>query len=195
MSLAVVLLVAVAGLWGGEASWIQVSSPRPVPAQVDIFVNLTTEGFVFNPATIAAPPNATVHVRITQRDPVPHTFTVGMEKDRDLPRSWTPQQLDDYLRDNNLTDVFIPDVVDTVVWANFTAPAEVGRYEYVCLIAGHFQGGMSGFMVVREEGLGDDGAGARIDLIQGIMIATVVFVLLFAAGYHVRAVRAHRRSR
>jgi uncharacterized cupredoxin-like copper-binding protein len=163
-------------------------------ARKEAFVNVTLRGIRFIPDRFTVLPNAMVHVRIVQEDTVPHTFTLVSEKDRNLPGTWSPAELDAYLAANTFTDAPVPDVVGTVVWANFTAPSAQGVYEFLCRIPGHFQGGMIGFMTV-SEAPATGGPRLQIDLIQGIMLATIAFVLLFAAAYHVRAVRAQRRSR
>ena len=161
----------------------------------EVFVNMTTENLRFVPDRFTVAPGTIVHLRIVQKDSAPHTFTVGKERDRELPTTWNAQQIDSYFVDNNLTDVAIPAVVDTVVWANFTAPTEPGRYEFVCRVPGHFQGGMFGFMIVSEDAGAPPEPGPSIGLVPAIMIGTLGFVLVFAAVYHVRAVRASKRMK
>jgi len=160
----------------------------------EVFVNLTTESFRFSPETFTVPPGAIVHARITQRDLAPHTFTVGVEKNFVIPSTFSSSQLDAYFVDNNLTDVFIPAVAETSVFVNFTAPLQPGRYEFVCRIPGHFQGGMVGFMIV-SEGPPTSQGGPPLGLIPGIMLLALGSVMGFAAIYHVRAVRAAKRRK
>jgi len=156
-------------------------------AQRDVFVNLTTRGLRFVPDTFQVDPGDVVHVRITQGEAVVHTFTQGKEKDRVLPTSWSNEELHDYFRNNNLTDVEIPPTVGAVVWANFTAPAQVGRYEYVCLIAGHFQAGMYGFMQV---GTPPPAEGLSPLAVAGIAGAAIVLAVAALA----LALRARKRK-
>lgn len=164
----------------------------------EAFVNLTTEGLRFVPDEFAVPPGALVHLQIVQKDTVPHTFTVGKERDFVLPSDWTTPEVDTYFAGNNLTDVTIParepPQVEVVLMANFTAPFEPGRYEFVCRFPGHFQDRMVGFMIVSESAPPPRG-GPPIGPITGIMLLTLGSVLVFVAFYHVRAVRAAKRNR
>jgi uncharacterized cupredoxin-like copper-binding protein len=160
----------------------------------EVFVNLTTEGFRFVPDTFHAFPGSLVHARITQRDLAEHTFTLGAEKDVTLPTEWSPSQLDTHLRDNNLTDVFLPGVLDVSVSVNFTAPLEPGRYEFVCRIGGHFQTGMFGFMIVSEEPVGPMG-GPPLGIVPAVLLVALAGVLVFAVVYEVRARRAAQRRK
>ncbi len=164
-------------------------------ALLDSFVNVTTQNTRFTPATFTVPVNATVHVRITQKDPMSHTFTLSAQADYVIPSTLSSAELDAYFQNNNLTDVAIPSTVDSVVWANFTAPAQPGQYEFACRIGGHFQSGMFGFMIVSQEAVPPPPPGLPFGVVTGIMVATLVVVLVFAAIYQVRAVRAVKRPR
>ena len=81
-------------------------------------------------------------------------------------------------------------VGDTVTFT--FVPDRAGTWTYRCRI---HPTTMTGLLVVRGTPTDGGPSGFRIDLIQAILLATIAFVLLFAAGYHLRAVRAHRRSK
>ncbi len=84
------------------------------------------------------------------------------------------------------------DFQGTTVEFNFI-PDRPGIWTYRCRV---HPTTMTGLIEIRSANGGPPPPNAiRVDLIQAIMIVTVVFVLLFAAAYHVRAVQAHRKSR
>jgi len=78
-----------------------------------------------------------------------------------------------------------------VVWS--FVPDRPGNFTYRCAF---HPTTMTGRIEILATGAGrpPDRGGPVIELIPGIMAGTLVFVFLFAAGYHLRAVRARRRS-
>jgi len=79
---------------------------------------------------------------------------------------------------------------ENITWS-FTA-VRAGVYTYRCR---YHLSTMTGIIVVRGSGGPGGDEGTAVGLVAGIMLVTIVFVLLFAVGYHVRAVRAHRRPK
>jgi len=80
---------------------------------------------------------------------------------------------------------------NTTVFTFTVTPTMVGNWTYRCRV---HPTTMTGSIEIRGSG-GGAPPPPPIPLIPAIMIGTVVFALVFAAAYHVRAVRAHRRSK
>lgn len=80
----------------------------------------------------------------------------------------------------------------TVITWSFV-PDRVGNFTYRC---GFHPATMYGVIEVRYTGVGEARTGGPvIELVPAIMAGTLVFVFLFAAGYHLHAVRAQRRAK
>jgi plastocyanin len=80
---------------------------------------------------------------------------------------------------------------NTTVFRFVVTPELVGNWTYRCRI---HPTTMTGSIEIRGSG-GVPPPPPPIPLIPAIMVGTIVFVLVFAAAYHVRAVRADRKSR
>lgn len=78
-----------------------------------------------------------------------------------------------------------------VVWS--FVPDRPGNFTYRCAFHPTTMTGRIEILPTGAAGPRDMG-GPVIELIPGIMAGTLVFVFLFAAGYHLRAVRARRKS-
>lgn len=150
------------------------------------------ENVRFLNTTIQADPGENLTLVIMNRDTFSHTFTLF--SDANVTPPWDSTSSDGMPAFNQthakLMDVIFANVGTQRV--NITVPTTIGRYPFVCMITGHWLT-MRGFLQVGEEARPIDGP--RIDLIQSIMYGTIVFVLLFVAGYHLRGVRARRRER
>lgn len=137
--------------------------------------------------------------RTNLTDPGP-TLTVGQGANVTLNLSATDGEPHNWFIDYNNNsridpgepsspDFNVPETTN-LTW-NFTA-TRAGVYTYRCL---YHPGTMKGLIVIQGTEEPPDGGTVQVGLVSGIMLATVVFVLLFAVGYHVRAVRAHRRPK
>jgi uncharacterized cupredoxin-like copper-binding protein len=83
----------------------------------------------------------TLDVLVTNLGDEGHTFTVSSQP------NVTFTDLSSLKTHLPLANETVPSGPPLFVWANFTVPG-VGIYEYVCTVAGHFEGGMYGFLYV-----------------------------------------------
>jgi uncharacterized cupredoxin-like copper-binding protein len=126
-----------AGMWG----FLNVTPLGPTYSLQDN----TTNSLSFVPNVLSTPAGATItgpvtfHVLVTNLGSLSHTFTVAAE------RNTTLTNLGPLNSHTPLVNVSINSSGEAV--AKFTVPG-VGVYEYVCTIAGHFAGGMFGFLYV-----------------------------------------------
>jgi len=167
------------------------SGPDPLSPR-NLTFSVTIRNLRFLNTSISADPGDNVTLTITNEDPFPHTFTLFARVNVTPP--WSSTDIADMTTFNAST----PKIVDVIFTGagtqvvSFTAPSTVGRFAYVCMITGHWLT-MQGWLQVGEVPSGPPGP--ALGIIPGIMVATIVFVLLFAAGYHLRAVRAQNRDR
>jgi uncharacterized cupredoxin-like copper-binding protein len=126
-----------AGMWG----FLNVTPAGPTL----VLSENTTNTLQFVPALLSAGPSVhggvTLHVLVSNLGDLAHTFTVSSQPNVTLT---TLGSLASHLP---LTNVSVPSGPPGFVWANFTVPG-VGVYEFVCTVAGHFTGGMYGFLYV-----------------------------------------------
>lgn len=146
--------------------------------------------FAFAASTDEVNPGDLVHVVVLQTGDVEHTFTLSSVPDFSFnPATNTTTDLNSFFHDHlPFVNITIPAGAGGTFYANFTAPSSVAKYEYVCLIPGHFQAGMYGFLGVGEPGGGGGGTspgpGAPVFIITGVIVALVVvaIVLGFVIG-------------
>lgn len=139
--------------------------------------------FAFAVSTNQVNPGDLVHVVILQTDDVEHTFTLSSVPDFSFnPSTNTTADLLAFFHAHTpLVNVTIPSGAGGTYYANFTAPSTVAKYEYVCLIPGHFQAGMYGFLGVGESGGGSTSSqtpGAPVFIITGVIVALVVIAIV-----------------
>lgn len=172
---ALLLLAGVAGRTGAVA-------PSPAAATHGSETMTVTVGtafsFAVSPQTVT--PGDTVTVQIVQTDDVEHTFTLSSVANYTIPASDSASDLAAFFAQHPpLVNVTIP-AGQATLSATFTAPP-LGVYEYVCLIPGHFQAGMSGLLGSGVQPAGSTaaptGPGWQVFLIGGT-IATLVVVAL-----------------
>ena len=126
-----------AGMWG----FLNVTPAGPTLVLSDN----TTNSLQFVPAILSAGPTVhggvTLHVLVANLGDLGHTFTVASQPNVTL------TSLGSLATRPPLTNATVPSGPPGYVWANFTVPG-VGIYEFVCTVAGHFTGGMYGFLYV-----------------------------------------------
>lgn len=146
----------------------------------------------FSVSSFSADPGENLTIVLRNEDPIEHTFTLFMDvnlTDVPLGSGQLPEMVQFNQTHGKVVDIFVP--AGQTVTANFTAPTTPGRYTFVCMIYGHWIT-MNGVLQVGLQAPAQP-MGPQIDLIPGMMLVTIVAVLVFAAFYHVRAVRAARR--
>lgn len=185
------VLVALAGMGlVPAASSTMASDPAVHPdAGANITVTMTRQ-FTFTPAEIKVDPNQTVNLTLVNAHSSIHSFTLFAQANvTDAPLD-SPTGMYAY----NDTHAKIIDVwlgPGQTANVSFTTPAAVGRYLFVCMYSSHWLT-MNGYLLVGAEPVP---APQNVPLIPAIMVGTVAFTLLFAGGYHLRAVRAARRAK
>lgn len=185
------VLVALAGMGLVPAAS---STMAPDPAfHPDAGANITvtmTRQFTFTPSAIQVEPNQTVNLTLVNAHSSIHSFTLFAQANvTDAPLD-SPTGMYAY----NDTHAKIIDVwlgPGQTVNVSFTTPAAVGRYLFVCMYSSHWLT-MNGYLLVGAEPIP---APQNVPLVPAIMAGTVAFTLLFAGGYHLRAVRAARRAK
>ncbi len=142
--LAIAVLAVVVIVAAGRPAIAQPPAAASAHATETLGVTVGT-AFAFTVSTSEVTPGDTVTVQITQTDDVEHTFTLSSVANYTIPSSDSSDQLTAFFAQHPpLVNVTIPSGQATLT-ASFTAPP-LGVYEYVCLIPGHFQAGMSGLL-------------------------------------------------
>ena len=149
----------------------------------DVSVTVGT-AFAFTVSPDEVTPGDQVAITITQTDDVPHTFTLSPIAGFTFnPSTNTTTDLNNFFRAHPpLVNVTIPAGQATIHVPPFTAPP-FGIYEYVCLVAPHFQAGMYGFLGSGEHGGGAAAAqppGAPVFIIGGTIAGLVVLTIVLA---------------
>lgn len=140
-----VLLGFATGGWSGYASVAAETHPASSVENVSIS---TEHDFDFLPPKVTVTAGDTVDLVVTQGDVLPHTFTLSSVANYTIPSDTTTAGLYAFFNAHPPLDgvnLSLPGTPGAQAFANFTAPA-VGTYEFVCLIPGHFQEGMFGFL-------------------------------------------------
>ena len=139
-------LVLLSFLVGGAvAQPLSAASAHPSDAVDNVSVS-TTSAYAFQPNQITVTPGALVHLVVTQDARFAHSFVLSSVANFTIPSGDTDSQLAAFFNTHPpLVNLSVPGTVGTQVTANFTAPA-LGTYEFVCIVSGHFQSGMFGFI-------------------------------------------------
>jgi len=142
--------------------------------------------FQFTLSTNQVTPGANVTVQIVQTDDIAHTFTLSSVAGYAFNDANTTGDLLTFFAEHPpLVNFSIPSGQATFT-TYFTAPP-FGIYEYVCLVAGHYQAGMRGFLGSGEPGSSGSLSappGAPVFIIGGTIAGLVVLaiVLGFVVG-------------
>jgi plastocyanin len=139
-------LVLLGFLVGGAvAQPLSVASAHPGVVVDNVSVS-TTAAYAFQPNQITVTPGALVHLVVTQDANFAHSFVLSSVANFTIPSGDTDSQLAAFFNAHApLVNLSVPGTVGTQVTTNFTAPA-LGTYEFVCIVSGHFQSGMFGFL-------------------------------------------------
>ncbi len=148
---------------------------------------ITMGDIFFEPGTFAANPGDNVTLRLVNGGVLPHTFTLFEEANVSVPVNDPNALREFHSRSQPLVDISLDGGQEASV--NFTVPATVGLYTFVCMVPGHAAQGMHGLMFVGVEP-GDGGLFGGIGIVQGIFLSALVGVLVFAVPYHVRSTRS-----
>ena len=134
-AIALLMMAFLAACGGGEPE---------TPDPIEVIFDLTTE-FIFEPALVTAKTETPITLRLNNANSaVSHSWVLVPG---DIDTSATTAEIEEMALSDRLNSGEIAAGENTSL--NFTAPAP-GRYKYVCLIAGHLEGGMVGDLVVTE---------------------------------------------
>ncbi len=138
--------LAAASAFGGAGATPS-ASPRPASAPPVEYLNVSaTSQFQFVPANPTVTAGDSIHFTLVQDASFPHTFVLSPVANYTIPTSTNSTDLSAYFRAHtplvNLSVAGTPGATNSTV---FLAPP-IGVYEFVCVIPGHFQAGMYGFL-------------------------------------------------
>jgi plastocyanin len=172
------LSVVLTGFGVAEASNV-LPSQRPAAGSNTLTVTVGS-AFTYVLSTDQVTPGATVTVTVVQTDDVEHTFTLSSVAEFAFTDANTTGDLQQFFAAHPpLVNVTVP-AGQAQFSATFVAPP-FGEYEYVCLVAGHFQAGMRGFLGSGEPGSSgptSEPPGAAVFIIGGTIAGLVVLALV-----------------
>ncbi len=173
--LAVVLMVAA-----GRPVFAAPAPAATVQGSESLGVTVGT-AFAFTVSTNEVTPGDNVSVTLTQTDDVEHTFTLSSVANYVIPSSDSTSQLDAFFAQHPPLVNFTIPAGQATYTTTFIAPP-LGVYEYVCLIPGHFQAGMSGLLGSGEQPAGSTapatGPGWQVFFIGGTIASLVIIALV-----------------
>lgn len=139
--------------------------------------------FIFSPADISnVVPGSNVTISITNLATVPHTFTLSSLDNYTLPYSGNVNLTSDFLvKHPPRVNQNISGTVGAQVLVQFTAPTQIGSYQFFCTQTGHFASGMEGFLGVgisvgpppAPPGIGD-----AVFIISGTIVGLVILAII-----------------
>jgi plastocyanin len=174
----VVALMMLLGSFGSSVAAPVARDASPGATNVTIDVSATTQ-LSFVPNSFSVPPGATVHLVVTQLADFDHTFTMSPVANGTVPASDDAAQVAQFFNTHApLVNLSLGDVGGAVHYDNFTAPTQLGSYEYLCLI--HFPS-MTGTVVVTNGGSGSSSALSIEEYAAIAVLAVVIVVVLVAA--------------
>lgn len=187
---ALLLLLPLAVVLGQEGSTVS-SAPLEVHTAAGVVVKMTTSAtppFVFTPDYISdVLPGENVTIDVTNLGATPHTFTLTSLVNYTLSTSSGNLTSTFLVTHPPLVAVNITAAVGAVTVVSFTAPTQIGVYQWFCTETGHFADGMEGFLGVDESVTPpstNTGPGLPVFIIAGTIVSLVVIaiVLGFVVG-------------
>jgi plastocyanin len=164
---------------GGVAQPPAAASAHPGVLVDNVSVS-TTSSYSFQPNQITVTPGALVHLVVTQDANFAHSFVLSSVANFTIPSSDTDSQLAAFFNAHPpIVNLSIPGTVGAQVAKDFTAPA-LGTYEFVCIVSGHFQSGMFGFLYSGTSPPGgSSSSGLSLSpLVLGAIVGLVVVVVV-----------------
>ena len=184
-------LVLLGILTGGAAAHPPAAaSAHPAASEENLSIS-TTSSFSFVPSQVTVTPGALVHLVVTQAANFAHSFVLSSVANFTIPSADTAAQLFAFFNAHPpIVNLTIPGTVGAQVVKDFSAPA-VGTYEFVCLVSGHFQSGMFGFLVSTTNSGGSSSSSSGLPVSPLVLGAVAGVVAVVVVGVLV----ARRRSR
>ena len=110
-----------------------------------------TSDYGYQPDTFQqVPVGANITVTFKDSDVLQHSFTIFSREGFVIPTSYTPSQLNQLFETYpaKYSSLLNGSGEQSIGW--FDSPATPGWYEFVCMVSGHFQSGMYGFIAFGE---------------------------------------------
>jgi plastocyanin len=159
----------------GTASAVQ---PSAAHVAGTAFVNITaTSSVAFAPSQVTVSPGVNIDFTITQGANFDHSFVLSGLRNFSFDSSASGSNITLFFRAHApLVNLSLGSTVGATQSATI-GPLPVGTYEFVCIVATHFQSGMHGELVVANSA---PGGGTSVPTIYYIVIAVVVVVVIAA---------------
>lgn len=177
--LALVAVILASGTVAASGLSDRGGSAHVAPATASVTVNITATGDLsFVPSSFTVLPGETVHLIVTQAADFEHTFTLSSLANFTIPSTDSPSELAAFFNAHApLVNLSLGSTAGTQHTANFTAPATMGTYEFVCLI--HFPQ-MIGVMTDSSASPSTSGGGG-LSVAEIVGIGAGVAVVVIAA--------------
>ena len=144
------VLLLLSGAVAGLPSLSPRGSVAATGATGTIVVNATGD-YGYQPADFQrVPVDANITVTFTDDSVLAHSFTISSREGVVIPVAYTPTQLNDYFVTYPPMLSIYANSSGAQTVATFHSPTDPGWYEFVCLVSGHFQMGMYGFIAFGE---------------------------------------------
>lgn len=181
---AVVFVVLLNGaLLGSAVASGSLAGRPPIETALGTPASLTFSvggAYAFAPNEAEVAPGANVTVTVDLSGSYQHTFTLSPISNFTFNASDSAGHLMTFFALHH--PLINLSITNSVTTGNFTAPTEIGVYQFVCLAAGHFQSGMWGLLGVGMAppsiGTTSLGPGAPVYIIVGTISGLVILALV-----------------
>ena len=128
---------------------------QPAKPALGRVIEMTMNEFTFSPRTITVRPGETVTLKFTNVGALEHEFMVGRSPvpSRGFTDDWLKRAVPTLANHTHPGEEHLGEGVRVSAdWGNrvtLVVPDDKGTYEFGCFIAGHYEAGMKGSLVVR----------------------------------------------
>ena len=128
---------------------------QPAKPALGRVIEMTMNEFTFSPRTITVRPGETVTLKFTNVGALEHEFMVGRSPvpSRGYTDDWLKRAVPTLANHTHPGEEHLGEGVRVSAdWGNrvtLVVPDDKGTYEFGCFIAGHYEAGMKGSLVVR----------------------------------------------
>lgn len=130
------------------------SSPAVDPAMGRV-IEITMTEFGFSPRTISVAAGEKVTLKLTNTGALEHEFMVGRapQPSRGYSEDWLRLAVPGLAQHTHPGEQHLGEGVrvsnDWIGWVTLVVPPDKGTFEFGCFIAGHYEAGMKGTLIVR----------------------------------------------
>lgn len=131
------------------------ASSAPVDPAKGRVIELTMTEFGFSPRTISVSPGEKVTLKLRNAGTIEHEFMAGRGPvpGQGYTQDWLRLAIPGLAQHTHPGEQHLGEGVrvssDWIDWVTLVVPAETGSYEFGCFIAGHYEAGMKGTLVIR----------------------------------------------